>query len=233
MNNGWVKLHRKLRNWEWYQDSQVVHLFLHLLLLANHQEKTWQGQPVKSGQLITGRKSLSADTGISEQSIRTALVKLVRSRVISIKSTSKFSIITILKWASYQVEEENQPANQPAINQQLTTNKNVKNVKKKEYNTISAKADDIFSSKKEIDKLLTSKRKDLNIIGVYYSYLGTKFENHDQFNAQLQRNLRGAGKLKGYSLERIKATMIHLDKITDNGNKFKWTLETILKYINE
>ena len=126
---GWIKLHRKLRKWEWYQDSQVVHLFLHLLLSANHETKNWQGQEVKKGQLITGRKSLADSTGISEQSIRTGLDKLKKSNEIVIKSTNKFSIITIIKWEEYQVLDNELTNNQPATNQQLTTNKNVKNVK--------------------------------------------------------------------------------------------------------
>lgn len=40
--DGWIKLHRKLINWEWYQDTNVKVVFLHLLLIANHEDKKWQ-----------------------------------------------------------------------------------------------------------------------------------------------------------------------------------------------
>jgi len=131
---GWIKIHRKLITWEWYNDSKMVHLFLHLLLSANHSKGKWQGIDINRGQLITGRIKLSAITGISEQSIRTCLNKLESTKELTIKTTSKNSIITLLNYDSYQINESanqqsNQPStsNQPAINQQSTTNKNVKN----------------------------------------------------------------------------------------------------------
>ena len=38
---GWVKLHRKFLEWEWYDKSETVHLFLHCLLKANHKDKSY------------------------------------------------------------------------------------------------------------------------------------------------------------------------------------------------
>ena len=40
---GWIKVHRKLVDWEWYNDINVKVVFLHLLLTANHKEKQWKG----------------------------------------------------------------------------------------------------------------------------------------------------------------------------------------------
>ena len=133
---GWIKIHRKLITWEWYNDSKMVHLFLHLLLSANHLDGKWQGVSVKRGQLITGRIKLSAVTGISEQSIRTCLSKLESTKELTIKTTNKNSLITLLNYDSYQIKESaNQQStskltnNQPTTNQQLTTNNNDKNKK--------------------------------------------------------------------------------------------------------
>ena len=142
---GWVKLHRKLIQWEWYQESNMVHLFIHLLLSANHKDGNWKGIDLVRGQLVSGRNKLSEQTGISSQSIRTCLNRLISTSEITIKPTNKYSIITICNYEDYQINnnDTNQPANQPAnqqltinqptTNQQLTTNKkekNVKNVKK-------------------------------------------------------------------------------------------------------
>lgn len=154
---GWIKLHRKFSDWEWFQDSYMVHLFIYLLLNANHKEGKWKGVDIERGTLITGRKKLSLATGISEQSIRTCLKKLEQTNEIKIdtkstreltkKSTSNFTIITICNYDNYQSEiittnqEINQQtnheltSNQPTTNQQLTTNKNDKknkNEKKRE-----------------------------------------------------------------------------------------------------
>lgn len=134
---GWIKIHRKIVDWEWYTDSTVVHLFFHLLIHANREEKCWRGITLLPGQVITGRESLALQTGISEQSIRTALNKLKSTSEITSKPYNKFSIITITNWLEYQgddeVKEENQPANQPTTNQQLTSNQpHLKKDKKEE-----------------------------------------------------------------------------------------------------
>ena len=134
MNDGWIKLHRKMKEWEWYDDSNTVHLFLHLLLSANHETKIWHGVEITAGQLLTGRKSLSKILGMGEQSVRTSLTRLKSTSEITIKSTNKYSIITIQKWKDYQVPTSKLTNDQPATNQQLTTNKN----DKKEKNILSS-----------------------------------------------------------------------------------------------
>lgn len=144
---GWIAIHRKLIGWEWYNNSEMVHLLTHLVIRANHSDGSWQGNKIKRGQLITGRKVLSVETGISEQKIKTCLKRLKKSGEISVKSTSKYSFITICKYDVYQLEnhgsnqQDNQQStsNQPATNQQLTTNNNVNknknDIKEKEYDS--------------------------------------------------------------------------------------------------
>ena len=118
--SGWIKLHRKFVDWEWFYKSEMVHIFLFLLLSANHKGAKWQGIEIKRGQLITGLKKLNKKTGISLQKIRTCLKKLENTNEIIVKSTNKFSIITICKYDSYQIEQQ-------TTNKQLTTNKKKKN----------------------------------------------------------------------------------------------------------
>jgi len=142
MEKGWIKLHRKFIKWGWYQKSEMVHLFLHLLLSTNHENNEWQGVKIKRGQVITGRKQLKRDTGLSEQTIRTCLERLKSTNEITTKPTSKFTLITIVNWEDYQDRDKISTSkstkrltnNQPTTNQRLTTNKNdnkVKNDKKK------------------------------------------------------------------------------------------------------
>ena len=136
---GWIKLHRKFCGWEWFNISEMVHLFIYLLINANHEDGNWRGISIKRGQIINGRNSLPENTGISSQTIRTCLSRLKSTNEITIKSTNKYSIITITKYDDYQGlilnsnQQTNQPTpnNQPATNQQLTTNKN--NKEEKEY----------------------------------------------------------------------------------------------------
>jgi hypothetical protein len=139
LNNGWIKLYRKIINTSWYKRSTVVHLFIHLLIKANHQENKffWNGNEItiKRGEFITGLNKLSDETGISIQSIRTAIEILKSTNTITIKSTNKFSIIQIVNYDQYQSEEEKSTSkptskvtnNQQTTNKQLTTNNNDNN----------------------------------------------------------------------------------------------------------
>lgn len=144
---GWIKLHRKLTEWEWYKEPKMVLLFVHLLLMANHEPKKWQGIDVQRGQVITGLDALNKATGISYQSLRTCLSRLENSGNLTSKSTNRFRIITLCNYETYQIadRESNKPTNkqltnkQQAGNKQLTANKNVKkeknekNEKKQEF----------------------------------------------------------------------------------------------------
>lgn len=102
---GWIKLHRRLLEWEWYQDSNTFRVFLHLLLTARYEDGHSLGVPVSRGQVITGRRKLAGELGLSEKEIRTALDKLERTGEIVKKTANKFSIITICNYIEYQHEE--------------------------------------------------------------------------------------------------------------------------------
>jgi hypothetical protein len=134
--SGWVKIFRSFSKWEWYKDSKMVHLFIHLLISANHKDGKWRGQSVKRGQLITGLHSLSEQTSISIQSIRTCLSRLKSTNEITIKTSNKNSLITVVNYDIYQsIEITNNQTNkqltndQQTTNKQLTTNKNDKKEK--------------------------------------------------------------------------------------------------------
>jgi len=106
--------------WEWYDDINVCRLWTHLLLKANHKDNRWKGVDVKAGQLVTGRHSLSDETGLTEQQIRTAIKKLKSTGEITSKIYSKFSVITITSWPSHQLD--NQQPNQQATSKQPASN---------------------------------------------------------------------------------------------------------------
>ena len=162
-NNGWVKLHRKFIDWEWFDDSKMVHLYLYCLLKANHKPNKWHGINIESGQFISSRDKISADLPLSVQQVRTCLNKLKSTGEITIKTTQKYSMISITNWESYQ--EDNQQPNQqvtnkqPASNQQVTTNKNDNNEEKvnKKKRTVFAKP-----SKSEVSEYILSKGYSVN-----------------------------------------------------------------------
>ena len=139
---GWIKIHYKFLSWEWFQDDGMVRLFINLLLRANYQPKKWKGMAIERGQLVTGRKQLCLETGLSERTIRTCLQRLEDTGEITRKSTNKFSIVTICNYDTYQHEDlqnDQQTTNKrPTNDQQTTTTSEYKKerIYKKESSTI-------------------------------------------------------------------------------------------------
>jgi hypothetical protein len=137
--DGYIKLFRKFTEWEWFKISEAVHLFIFLLLNANHKDNKWQGIEIKRGQILTGLQSLNKHTGISIMTLRTCINRLKSTGEITIKSTNKYSVITICKYDDYQniCDDTNRQtnrqtnkqltSNQQTTNKQLTTNNNDKN----------------------------------------------------------------------------------------------------------
>lgn len=128
--NGWIKLHRQILEWEWYEDINCFRLFTHLLLKANHKEKRYKGIVVKAGQIVTSRDLLAQETGLSSQQVRTALTKLKSTNEITSVTSSQGTIIEVVNYEKYQLSTNEITEEQPTSNQRVTTNKNDKNNKK-------------------------------------------------------------------------------------------------------
>lgn len=154
MDEGYIKLYRSMTSWEWYSDVNTKAVFLHLLLNANLEETRYMNHVIPKGGLVTGYPKLSEQLGISIQSVRTAFKHLKMTNEITVKSTNRFSIVTVVNWEKYQGGRksltdkvtDNLTVKQQSTNSQLTTekeykNKELKNIKEeihKEENPIDA-----------------------------------------------------------------------------------------------
>lgn len=163
MNEGFIKAWRRILKWEWYKEGNTIRVFMHLLFTANFKQNKWQGIIIKAGQTVTSYAKLSEETGISVQSVRTSINRLISTGEITYQSTNKYSVITICNWALYQSNDENltnsltsiPTNNQQTTNKQLTTNKNDKNTKNvKNTNIVSG---DVISEPPIITILLNDK----------------------------------------------------------------------------
>lgn len=114
----------------------------------------FQRVDLEPGQFIFGRKKASFDLKLSEQEVRTCLKHLENYENITIKSTNKYTLVTLNKWEQFQGEDiaDNQQSNQhvtsnqPTSNQQVTTYKNDKNVKnEKNLRDIQAEARQVLA----------------------------------------------------------------------------------------
>ena len=127
MNDGYILLHRKITNWQWYSNKNDRLLFIHCLINANWKEGCYKGLIIPRGSFATGRKKLAKEIGLSEQQIRTSLEHLKSTNDITIKSYNKFSIITINNYDTYQTN--NQQNNQQITNNPQKNNHNINNNK--------------------------------------------------------------------------------------------------------
>ncbi len=103
---GWVKLHRKLLEWEWYGDAHMVHLLVHLLLTASHEDRRYKGLTIKRGQVVTSIKELAEALGASETSTRRRMKRLKSGGFLTIKVAHRITTITICNYDSYQTKEK-------------------------------------------------------------------------------------------------------------------------------
>ena len=103
---GFIKLHRKLVQWGWYQDSVIKDVFLHLLLTANFKDTPWKNRVLKEGQVVISTQRLADDLGFTRQQVRTALDKLRSTNEITSESTNKYTVVTITNWCDYQCESD-------------------------------------------------------------------------------------------------------------------------------
>jgi len=131
-SGGWVKLHRSLLEWEWYDDLPCRVLWQHLLLSVNYEEKKWRGQTIEQGQLVTSIANLSESAGLTAKQVRTALEKLKSTGEMAIKTSNKYTIITITKWNLYQENGKEKANEGQTKGKQRATTKEYKKERNKE-----------------------------------------------------------------------------------------------------
>ena len=108
----------------YYKKSDYIHLWIHILLKANHAPKEFwfngENIMVNRGQFITGRKKLNDETGISESKIERILNFLEKNeQQIEQQKTNRNRLISILNYGRYQLSE--QQIEQPVNNQRTTS----------------------------------------------------------------------------------------------------------------
>lgn len=143
MYQGWFAFHRKTLESVVWTDPALFRLWMLCLAKASHKttDFLFDGSVIQlnPGDFVTGRKSLTdeynqglkASNKISESKTWRLLNKLKSNSVLNIKSTTKYSVISITNWGKYQNSE--QPNEQQVNNgwtaseQRLNTNNNDNN----------------------------------------------------------------------------------------------------------
>lgn len=134
----YVKISRKILEWEWYKDVNTKVVFFHILLKANWKNGRFHGMEIPRGSFVTSYQSLAEETGLTVMNVRTAIKHLKLTQEITVSQHSKFSVITVKNYDAYQtankVANNQLTGNQQATNRQLTTIEEGKKERKEEYN---------------------------------------------------------------------------------------------------
>ena len=132
-NRGWVKLHRSILDWEWWDEPNTTRLFIYCILKANPADRQWHGQTIERGSFVTSLNTLAKDTGLTVQQTRTALNRLISTNNLTSKSTNKITKITVYNYERYQeLQQTKQHTNQQALQQ--TNNKPITNEQQTDNN---------------------------------------------------------------------------------------------------
>ena len=146
MAEGFIKLYKKMLQWEWYDDVNTKVLFIHILLKASWKESKWHGVEIHPGQLITSLPSLAKETQLSVMQVRTSLKKLISTGEITSKQQARFRIITVTNWNLYQADNRIITGKQQDDNRMITASKEYKNIKNKRIYKRSPKSKTDYDS---------------------------------------------------------------------------------------
>lgn len=140
---GYIRIYRKIRENPIFNDMELFRLWMICLTEATHKERDQiigrQTVHLMPGEFVTGRfdlqemynHGLKRDQQKSPKTVSRWLDTLKTGEFLTIKTTNKFSVVSILNWEKYQFndhENDQQVTNKrPTSDQQVTTNNNVFN----------------------------------------------------------------------------------------------------------
>jgi hypothetical protein len=144
---GFISLHRKLMDNPLWSDPNYLKLWIYCLFEATHKERDQlvgnQMVKLQRGEFVTGRfvlaenmnKGVKPKQRLNEKTWWRHLDNLEKWGMLTIKSTNKFSVVTIDKYDFYQSvfnkndqQDDQQMSNScPSDDQQMSTNNNVNN----------------------------------------------------------------------------------------------------------
>lgn len=136
---GWISLHRKIMDNPIYSNANMLKLWIHCLMKATHTKRDQlignQLVKLEVGEFVTGRHALAdefnkgtkKDEIVSDRTLWRWMKNFEEWEMLSIKSTTKYSVITVKNWSEHQQRDQPVSSSRPADDQPVSTNNNVNN----------------------------------------------------------------------------------------------------------
>ncbi|MFD1410607.1 conserved phage C-terminal domain-containing protein [Lapidilactobacillus gannanensis] len=158
-DEGWIKLYRKIMKSFVWTNSDQLKLWLLVLMKANHSQNKFlfngEEVSVSQGQFVTGVNTLGfefnqgvkRDKAIAGRTLWRWLKRFEKEQMLTIKSTTKYSVISVSNWGEYQESVKHlSSVGQSPVNH-LSTNKNDKNEENEKKSTIYSPVIDYLNQK--------------------------------------------------------------------------------------
>lgn len=250
-NKGWIKIHRAIEDTKLWRSERFSkgQAWIDLILIANHRPATLyiRGNQVdlERGQFVHSLDTLAKRWRWNKRTVKRYFDGLEKEQMIHRRKTAFCTINTVVKYDQYQTSapiSAPQSALQtaPQSTRRVHSNKNVKNEKNEKKKDI-AEASPPRKVKPSAPraapiapytykKLIENEQTHIRIIGFYAKIKGITDERSSEWwSSFITRHVRAAKSIAADDPDKIKKTMKWLDENAD----FKWTIETVGKYIDD
>ncbi|MBO6322606.1 DnaD domain-containing protein [Enterococcus faecalis] len=168
MNAGYVKLYRKVMDSFVWTNPYMYKLWNLCLMKASHENRKFlfNGKEIwlNSGEFVTGRdaitfemnKGVKREHQVNSGSVWRWLKRFEKEGMLNIKSTTKYSVVSINNWDDYQASEHQVNIKRTTSEQQVHTNKNEKNDKNEKNVVVVEEQQSVFQLYQSIFGMLNS-----------------------------------------------------------------------------
>lgn len=145
-DNGYMKLFRKISEWEWYDDPVTFKVFLHFLITARWQDGSWHGIEIKRGEVLESLPSIAQKNGLTVQNVRTAIQHLINTNSITIRKAGRCHVYRVSEYEKYQGQHDYQQES----NREVTAHKERKESKEGKKERVLRESKDSLSQSDQI-----------------------------------------------------------------------------------
>lgn len=120
----YIKLSRKILEWEWWDDINTCRLFIYCLLKANWKDGRFKGMVIPKGSFVSSIPKMSDETSLTIREIRTAISHLKSTGEVTCKSYAKYTVFTVKNYCEYQqsdLQNDRKATGKRHSNDMLTT----------------------------------------------------------------------------------------------------------------
>lgn len=129
MNERYIKLYSKIIHSDIFHDEKALKVFIWILCTVDY----------KTGKMRFGRFNASTILDINPNSLYHVISRLSKKyKIINIKTNNKFSEVSVLNWAKYQMDIPRRTGGRTSKEHQKNTNQEVIEIKERDSKSLKS-----------------------------------------------------------------------------------------------